>query len=122
RIGSHGVAFVGWFEGERLVSVAGARRAEAWIARRPGEDEAALVAVRVPMGIIGAVATTPDFRGKGLATQAVAAALGWLEGQGALFQVLWGAEHDLYRRLGFELCGEQMRVPLGEYLRATENS
>ncbi|HTL12614.1 MAG TPA: GNAT family N-acetyltransferase, partial [Bdellovibrionota bacterium] len=63
-------------------------------------------------GIVGAVATDPQYRGRGLASAAVESALRWLDAEGCALTLLWGSEHDLYRRFGFELCGEQGRTLL----------
>ena len=84
-----------------VVSVAGARLAN----------------LRVPSGqlrvvLIGAVATTPEVRGRGLASQCVTLAMDWARKQQASLVALWGSEHAMYQKLGFELCGEQVRVPL----------
>jgi GNAT superfamily N-acetyltransferase len=69
----------------------------------------------LPIGLIGAVATDPDQRKRGLASQVVDAVTQQLaeKGVGAVF--LWGSEHTLYQRLGFELCGEQSRIPLSRF-------
>lgn len=61
----------------------------------------------VPMGLIGAVVTRPEFRGAGLAGRTIATALEWLQTRGAVFAVLWGTASNLYSRLGFEPFGEQ---------------
>lgn len=69
----------------------------------------------LPVGVIGAVATDSAFRGKGLASKMVETWVseGQRAGLSAIF--LWGSEVELYQRLGFELCGEQVRVPLSLY-------
>ena len=64
------------------------------------------------VAIIGAVATNERARGQGLASKTVASALQWATQQGAALALLWGDEHSLYRKLGFELCGEQILAPL----------
>ncbi len=66
----------------------------------------------LPAAIIGAVATDEAARGQGLASRTVSVALQWAMDQGAAVALLWGAEHSLYRKLGFELCGEQILAPL----------
>ncbi|MCM2276885.1 MAG: GNAT family N-acetyltransferase [Oligoflexia bacterium] len=85
-----------------LVSAAAARVARL---KTPG-------GARVPVGLIGAVATHSCCRGEGLASRAVAKLLEWLSGQKVALVALWGSEHDLYRKLGFELCGIQRTLPL----------
>ncbi|HLE00916.1 MAG TPA: GNAT family N-acetyltransferase [Bdellovibrionota bacterium] len=67
---------------------------------------------QLPVAIIGAVATDPKYRGHGFASRAVSLCIEWAVERGAAAAFLWGSEHTLYRRLGFELCGEQVRVPL----------
>lgn len=92
----------GFFKG-RLVSCAGARLSKLKTARGA-----------LPIGIVGAVASEKEFRGRGLASRAVESALDWLRNRGARLAVLWGSEHRMYQRLGFELCGMQGRIPLSE--------
>ncbi len=70
--------------------------------------------VALPVSLVGAVATHPLWRGKGLASLLVNRALIWGQDQGAILALLWGSEHALYQRLGFELCGEQLRIPLSD--------
>lgn len=66
------------------------------------------------VGMIGAVATHPAYRGQGLASKLVVDAVDWAQKRGAAAVFLWGSEHSFYRRLGFELCGEQAIVPLND--------
>lgn len=66
------------------------------------------------IGIIGGVATHPDWRGKGLASRLVENLVNKLAVQKVSLAVLWGSEHEFYRRLGFALCGCQMVVPLNQ--------
>lgn len=70
--------------------------------------------VAVPVSLVGAVATHPLWRGKGFASLLVDRALIWGQDHGAILALLWGSEHALYQRLGFELCGEQLRIPLSD--------
>jgi GNAT superfamily N-acetyltransferase len=65
-----------------------------------------------PVALIGAVATDPSWRGKGLASSLVSSAVEWSQSSGAGLALLWGSEHQLYQRLGFGLHGEQLRFPL----------
>lgn len=59
-------------------------------------------------GMIGSVATAPQHRGKGYASQAVLDAAGWVLARGALPVLLPAGEELLpfYRRLGFSPHGE----------------
>ena len=66
----------------------------------------------IPIGLIGAVATDPMARNQGLASQVVSAVSDALAQKGAAAIFLWGSEHTMYQRLGFELCGEQSRIAL----------
>lgn len=64
----------------------------------------------IPVGIIGAVATASTHRGQGMASATVEEIARKLEQKGATLLFLWGSEHALYRRLGFELAGFQLRM------------
>ena len=95
---------VGVFEGQLLRSCAGVRIAQ----------------LKIPQGllkiaIVGAVATHESARGQGLASETVSHAVKWAQIQNAALCLLWGSEHSLYAKLGFELCGQQVRVPLVEF-------
>jgi GNAT superfamily N-acetyltransferase len=72
-----------------------------------------------PVALIGGVATRKDRRGQGLASQAVEFVLKWAEAREAGAAFLWGSEHSLYGRLGFELAGEQLQISLQEIPSAT---
>lgn len=94
---------IGVWDGEELVSCAGVRLAK----------------LRVPAGtldvaLVGAVATAESHRGQGLASRTVSLAVEWARERGAAMALLWGSETALYERLGFELCGMQVRAPLAE--------
>ena len=101
-IGAGSLLRVGAFDRNRLVSSACVRIAHL---KTPGLD--------LPIALIGAVATDEQWRGKGLASQLVELACDWARENRAALVMLWGSEHELYRKLGFELCGQQIRVPLG---------
>lgn len=66
----------------------------------------------IPVALIGAVATDEAYRGAGLASGLVSVATDWAKARGASVIFLWGSEYSLYRRLGFELCGAQVMIPL----------
>jgi len=68
----------------------------------------------IPVAVIGAVATDESVRGQGLASATVSHAMLWAEAQGAALLLLWGSEHSMYEKLGFELCGNQVRGSLLE--------
>jgi len=65
-------------------------------------------------GVIGCVATHDNWRGEGFATELVTQANAWLAERDVAVTFLWGSEHNLYRRMGFELCGAQVIAPLSE--------
>lgn len=92
-------------EAKEVVSAAGARLTQL---KTPSGE--------LSVGLIGGVVTSETHRGMGLASQTVKYATQWLEEQGASLILLWGSEHGLYQRLGFELCGMQVRVPLSSIL------
>lgn len=66
----------------------------------------------LPVAIIGAVATHPEWRGLGLASDLVDFLTNEAKKKGAALCLLWGSNHELYRRLDFELCGIQVVSPL----------
>jgi predicted N-acetyltransferase YhbS len=93
------VARIGVRAGDELVAAAGVRRAE--LATTGG---------RLPVAIIGAVCTDERWRGRGYGSRVVSTAMLWARDQGAAMILLWGSEASMYRRLGFEYCGTQVRV------------
>lgn len=93
----------GIFDDDKLVSHVGVRYAIMF-----GSKEPEVVAM------IGAVATHPDYRGKGLSTKLLKHALKTIDETGARWTLLWGSEHEFYGKLGFELRGVQTRVVLSE--------
>ncbi len=100
---SRGVMQIAGYAGDRLVTSAAARTTYIKAPRRTFK-----------IALIGAVATHADYRGQGLASSAVARAIDWAISQGAALIALWGSEHSLYRKLGFELAGAQFRTPLAD--------
>lgn len=94
---------IGIFDDDHLVGCAGVRIAELKVSSE-----------RIPVGLIGAVATHPDYRSRGLASQAVEFAVKWARARGAAGVFLWGSEHSFYQRLGFMLAGRQMQLALSE--------
>lgn len=90
------------FEGNQLVAGAGVRVVDLKIPNKS----------TVKVALIGAVVTEPASRGRGLASTIVTQALSWAESQGACLALLWGSEHRLYQRLGFEFFGQQTQFSL----------
>jgi predicted acetyltransferase len=85
---------VGAFEGDRLVSMAGALPFGQFFGGRS-----------VPMGGISSVATAPDRRGEGLALRVLGQVLEATRQRGEAISSLFPATSSLYRRLGWELAG-----------------
>lgn len=69
---------------------------------------------RIPIAIIGAVATSETARGQGLASCLVEELTRWADTKGAWMAVLWASQYEMYHRLGFDLFGEQSRVLVGD--------
>ena len=93
----------GIFDGDTLVATAGVR--EARLKQASGGY--------TTFGIVGGVATDPAYQGKGLASRLLSVIDAYARVQKFSALVLWGSQHDFYRKHGFELCGEQTRFPLG---------
>ena len=97
---------LGFFDSsDKLVATASARMA---MVRIVGIPE------RTPIAIIGAVATAPEARSHGLATKLVSELCAWADSRGAWMSVLWASQYEMYNRLGFELFGQQHRLPLAD--------
>ena len=64
--------------------------------------------------LVGAVATRPEWRGRGLASKTVAFAIEWAKERDAQAALLWSSNSELYQRLGFEYCEQQMNIPLSK--------
>lgn len=62
------------------------------------------------VALIGAVATDPAWRGKGLSTALLKYALDLCQKEKLNHVLLWGSEHEFYKKLGFELTGSQSRT------------
>ncbi len=63
--------------------------------------EARAGGVTLPIGMIGLVYTDPRFRGQGIATRALEAALEELCLRGSVLAALWSEKREFYERLGF---------------------
>ncbi len=64
------------------------------------------------IGLIGGVATHPGARGRGFASKIVRELILIAKKNNLSLLLLWGSEHSLYRKLGFELCGIQERTSI----------
>jgi GNAT superfamily N-acetyltransferase len=94
---------IGGFQGPRLVCTASVRVAHYRFAD----------GVETKLGLIGAVATHPDFANKGHASEAIALVIHEGERRGVNGFALWGSESPLYKKRNFEFAGRQLRVGLG---------
>lgn len=99
--GAGSVMKLGVFDGTKLVAAAGVRLGTAQFPSSP-----------LCVALMGAVATAPAYRGRGLASQLVSVLVQWAAQRGAALAVLWGSEHQLYQKLGFLPCGSQVSIPL----------
>ena len=61
-------------------------------------------------GLIGAVATDPEVRGRGLASRLLAEVVSQCRTQGLDAAILWSEERSFYERLGFRPAGRQEEV------------
>lgn len=93
---------LGGFHGKRLVCTASLRVAEYLF-----PDGA-----RSRFGLIGAVATHPEFARRGHASGALDLAIEEGERRSVDAFALWGSASPIYGRRGFEFAGKQVRVPL----------
>ncbi len=102
---------LGYIEEGELMSHAGIRFAEMKTASG-----------RVPIALIGAVATQAEYRGHGMSTALMRAAIDRCEQKGAHWAFLWGSEHEFYRKFGFELSGIQGRASIRNLSQVTAQS
>ena len=75
----------------------------------------------IPIAMIGAVATHDGFRGKGLSSRLLKEAIRISEEKNCDWTILWGSEHDFYKKFGFELAGEQYQASLSTLEHLPEN-
>ena len=68
------------------------------------------------VGLIGSVATAPEHRGQGLATQVLRAAEGELRRLGATLALLWADDPGFYLRRGWRPVGRELLLPLAREL------
>src|SRR5919109_809344 len=82
------------YEGSRLIATAQAHQLEQWFGGRP-----------LPMAGIASVATIPERRGTGIATQVLLELLHTRRDAGDIVTALYPATVPVYRRLGYEFGG-----------------
>ncbi len=97
----------GAIEGDHLISTALLRPARL----RTLEGET------VRVGLIGGVTTDAGHRGKGLASEMVSEAIEKARTLQLQTLLLWGSEHGLYERLGFQVSGTQWRASVASCLK-----
>ena len=102
----------GIFSGNRLIAHAGIRFCEM-------QTDSG---VNVPVAMIGAVATDEEFRGQGLSSRILTELCALSEQHHCDWTILWGSEHDFYKKFGFELQGEQFQGQLIELEDLPENA
>jgi GNAT superfamily N-acetyltransferase len=61
---------------------------------------------------IGSVVTSPEHRNQGLSQKILQSSLAAAEKEGADIAILWTDLYDFYRKLGFELAGQEISVVL----------
>lgn len=67
---------------------------------------------RIPIGLIGCVATDPTYRRRGLGASVLEQAEAWLAHSGALFSLLWADDPRLYLARGYRPVGVETDVLL----------
>jgi predicted N-acetyltransferase YhbS len=102
---SNAATRLGAFSGTQLVSHAGIRFTSMKTPEGP-----------VPIALIGAVATDPAFRGRGISSLILNEALSRIDQKGAEWTLLWGSEHAFYQKFGFSPQGSQARALISDLL------
>jgi predicted N-acetyltransferase YhbS len=98
---------LGAFQKDQLVASVSVRLAKLRVQDLQGSNQV------VSIACVGAVATYPAFRGYGLASELLSLGIQWAEERSASHILLWSSGLSrLYSRLGFELLGTQVRIPL----------
>ena len=67
---------------------------------------------KIRVGIIGAVCTHPEWRGKGVARTLIRLSEELAQDKEVSLLVLWSNQHVFYEKLGFGACGVQIQAPL----------
>lgn len=107
-----GVIRLGLFVGGELASHVGVRFASM---KTSGAPEAGPTSIGLtPVALIGGVATAEAHRGKGHSTALLTEALKRIDSSPAQWTLLWGSEHEFYRKFGFTSQGRQARALLAD--------
>lgn len=85
-------------DSNKIVSVGGLCRRTLWVDQRSHD-----------VGLIGAIATRPEYRKQGLAETIVQALVDEADQLSLAATFLWGSDHAYYRKFGFEPFGHQCR-------------
>jgi GNAT superfamily N-acetyltransferase len=99
---------LGFFAGGALASHVGIRLTRM---KSPGPNGTTLY---TPVALIGGVATAETHRGKGYSTALLTDALKRIDATEAKWTLLWGSEHEFYRKFGFMPQGRQARALLAD--------
>jgi len=108
---SNKVKRFGIFKGDQLIAHTGIRFCE--MKRANGES--------LPIAMVGAVATEESHRGQGLSSKLLNSLCKYADEQNCEWTLLWGSEHEFYKKFGFELHGEQFQAPLADLEDLPEN-
>lgn len=81
--------------------------------------------VKTPAGLfkvagLGSVVTSSERRNEGLSTKTIESCLEGARAHGCDFAILWTNIYDFYRRMGFELAGNEMSVVIDKDLAPGE--
>lgn len=81
--------------------------------------------IKTPAGLfkiagLGSVVTSTDRRNEGLSTKTIESCLEAARAHGCDFAILWTNLYDFYRRMGFELAGNELSVVLDRDMTAGE--
>lgn len=83
--------------------------------------------IKTPAGLfkiagLGSVVTSTEHRNQGLSTKTIESCLDAAKAHGCDFAILWTNLYDFYRRMGFELAGNEMSVLLDRDITGGETN
>lgn len=64
--------------------------------------------LRMRIGLVGSVVTSPEYRGQGMAKRVLTETINELKKRGCAIAVLWTGQPDFYRHLGFFRTGREL--------------
>lgn len=103
-----GTLLLGIEHQNKLVSVGGLCSRELWI-----DSQLA------PVGLLGAIATRPEYRKQGLAETIVRALVAEADRRSLQATFLWGSDHAYYGKFGFVAFGKQCRFRASDLMLAS---